>query len=93
MYVGCRAAVPGLGYEYVPSSPQAPYIRAHTHVSDVWGHRPATVRRAGRKRCARFESSEALAEQLAVARSAVELHGTWMLRQGVACIGAPQSTY
>ena len=33
-----------------------------------------SVRRAGRKRGARFESSEALAEQLAVARSAVELH-------------------
>eukprot|EP00964_Phaeocystis_antarctica_P055627 scaffold32731_cov65-Phaeocystis_antarctica.AAC.1 len=38
------------------------------------GHHPATVRRAGRKRGARFESAEALAEQLAVARSAVELH-------------------
>ena len=37
------------------------------------GHRPATVRRAGRKRGARFESTEALAEQPAVARSAVEL--------------------
>eukprot|EP00964_Phaeocystis_antarctica_P011316 scaffold6243_cov70-Phaeocystis_antarctica.AAC.1 len=33
------------------------------------GHHPATVRRAGRKRGARFESSEALTE-----RSAVELH-------------------
>eukprot|EP00964_Phaeocystis_antarctica_P023786 scaffold13303_cov70-Phaeocystis_antarctica.AAC.13 len=40
----------------------------------MFGHRPATVRRAGRKRHARFESSEALAEQPAVARSAVELH-------------------
>ena len=39
------------------------------------GHHLATVRRAGRKRGARFESSEALAEQPAVARSAVELHG------------------
>eukprot|EP00964_Phaeocystis_antarctica_P053196 scaffold31192_cov67-Phaeocystis_antarctica.AAC.6 len=38
------------------------------------GHHPATVRRAGRKRGARFESAEALAEQPAVARSAVELH-------------------
>eukprot|EP00964_Phaeocystis_antarctica_P059308 scaffold35208_cov34-Phaeocystis_antarctica.AAC.4 len=37
------------------------------------GHHPATVRRAGRKRGARFESSEALAEQPAVARSAVGL--------------------
>ena len=39
------------------------------------GHHLATVRRAGRKRGARFESSEALAEQPAVVRSAVELHG------------------
>ena len=39
------------------------------------GHHLATVRRAGRKRGARFESSEALAEQSAVARSAVEMHG------------------
>ena len=38
------------------------------------GHHLATVRRAGRKRGARFESTEALAEQPAVARSAVELH-------------------
>eukprot|EP00964_Phaeocystis_antarctica_P027288 scaffold15380_cov79-Phaeocystis_antarctica.AAC.3 len=38
------------------------------------GHHPATVRRAGSKRGARFESCEALAEQPAVARSAVELH-------------------
>jgi len=38
------------------------------------GHHLATVRRAGRKRGARFESSEALAEQPTVARSAVELH-------------------
>eukprot|EP00964_Phaeocystis_antarctica_P139719 scaffold104541_cov64-Phaeocystis_antarctica.AAC.1 len=39
------------------------------------GHHPATVRRAGRKRGARFESAEALAEQQpAVARTAVELH-------------------
>ena len=36
------------------------------------GHHPATVRRAGRKRGARFESTEALAEQ--PVRSAVELH-------------------
>eukprot|EP00964_Phaeocystis_antarctica_P071827 scaffold43870_cov66-Phaeocystis_antarctica.AAC.1 len=40
----------------------------------MFGHRPATVRLAGRKRHARFESSEALAEQPAVARIAVELH-------------------
>ena len=38
------------------------------------GHHPTTVQRAGCKRHARFESSEALAEQPAVARSAVELH-------------------
>ena len=42
----------------------------------MFGHRPATVRLAGRKRHARLESSEALTELLqpAVARSAVELH-------------------
>ena len=39
------------------------------------GHHLATVRRAGRKRGAKFESSEALAELPAVARTAVELHG------------------
>ena len=41
------------------------------------GHHPAAVRGglwAQRKRGARFESSEALAEQSAVVRSAVELH-------------------
>ena len=38
------------------------------------GHHLVTVRRAGRKRGARFESTEALAEQPTVARSAVELH-------------------
>ena len=43
-----------------------------THMS---GHHLATVRRAGRKRGARFESTEALAEQPAVARRlAVEFH-------------------
>ena len=47
--------------------------RAHTS-SHMSGHHLATVRRAGRKRGARFESSEALAEQPAVVRSAVELH-------------------
>ena len=50
----------------VPGSP-------HTS-SHMSGHHLATVRRAGRKRGARFESSEALAEQSAVVRSAVELH-------------------
>ena len=43
--------------------------------SHTSGHHLATVRRAGRKRGARFESSEALAEQPAVRRSAVEMHG------------------
>ena len=43
--------------------------------SHTSGHHLATVRRAGRKRGARFESSEALAEQPAVVRTAVELHG------------------
>jgi hypothetical protein len=51
----------------VPSSP-------HTS-SHMSGHHPATVRLAGRKRHARFESSEALAELPAVAPTAVELHG------------------
>jgi hypothetical protein len=41
----------------------------------MFGHHPATVRLAGRKRHARFERSEALAELPAVARTAVELHG------------------
>eukprot|EP00964_Phaeocystis_antarctica_P060071 scaffold35780_cov61-Phaeocystis_antarctica.AAC.7 len=50
----------------VPGSP-------HTS-SHMSGHHPATVRRAERKRGARFQSSEALAEQPAVMRSAVELH-------------------
>ena len=48
-----------------------------THVRASLGHHLATVRRAGRKRGARFESSEALAEQPAVVRrkrTAVELH-------------------
>ena len=49
------------------SSPQT-----SSHMS---GHHPATVRLAERKRHARFESSEALAELPAVARTAVELHG------------------
>ena len=42
------------------------------------GHHPATVRRAGRKRGARFESSEALAEQPAVVRSAMERQMTFL---------------
>ena len=49
--------------------PGSPHTSAY-----MSGHHPATVRRAGRKRGAIFESSEALAEQPAVARSAVELH-------------------
>ena len=53
----------------VPSSP-------HTS-SRVFGYQPGTlcVRLAWRKRHARFESSGALAELPAVARTAVELHG------------------
>jgi len=56
-----------LFFTNLPSSP-------HTS-SHMFGHHPATVRLAGRKRHARFESSEALAELPAVARTAVELHG------------------
>ena len=41
----------------------------------MFGHHLAPMRLAGRKRHARFESSEALAEQPAVAHTAVELHG------------------
>jgi hypothetical protein len=58
---------PSFFFTNVPSSP-------HTS-SYMFGHHPATVRLAGRKRRARLESSEALAEQPAVARTAVELHG------------------
>ena len=50
--------------------PSSPHTSSH-----MSGHHPATVRLAGRKRHARFESSEALAELPAVARTAVELHG------------------
>ena len=57
------------------------------------GHHPATVRLAGRKRHARFESSEALAELPAVARTAVELHGCCARVQGGACSGAPRSQH
>eukprot|EP00964_Phaeocystis_antarctica_P153648 scaffold122006_cov63-Phaeocystis_antarctica.AAC.2 len=59
----------------------------------MFGHHPATVRLAGRKRYARLESSEALAEKPVVARSAVELHDCCASLQGVACRGAPPSTY
>jgi hypothetical protein len=41
----------------------------------MFGHHPATVRLAGRKRHASVESSEGLAELPAVACTAVELHG------------------
>ena len=50
--------------------PSSPHTRSH-----MSGHHPATVRLAGRKRHARLESSEALAELPVVARTAVELHG------------------
>jgi hypothetical protein len=63
----------------------------------MFGHASplATVRLAGCmlacKRHAKFESSEALAEQ--PAGSGVHSRGAaWMLRQGVACRGAPQPT-
>ena len=50
-------------------------VPGSSHTSSYMsGHHLATVRRAGRKRGARFESTEALAEQSAVRRSAVELH-------------------
>jgi len=54
---------------FLTKVPGSPHTSSH-----MFGHHPATVRRAGRKRGARFESSEALAEQPAVVRSAVELH-------------------
>jgi len=65
-YGGCFLRI-HFFFTNVPSSP-------HTS-SHMSGHHPATVRLAGRKRHARFESSEALAELPAVARTAVELHG------------------
>ena len=52
------------------SPSRAHKVRADTRV----GNHPATVRLAGRKRHARFESSEALTHLPAVARTAVELH-------------------
>ena len=55
---------------FLRTCPQLPHTSSH-----MSGHHLATVRRAGRKRGARFESSEALAEQPAVVCSAVELHG------------------
>ena len=67
----CRApaAAPSLE-EVCTNLPSSPHTSSH-----MFGHHPATVRLAWRKRHARFESSEALAEQPAVARTAVELHG------------------
>jgi len=55
---------------FLRTCPQLPHMSSH-----MSGHHPATVRRAGRKRGARFESSEALAELPVVERTAVELHG------------------
>ena len=57
--------------------------------SHMFGHHPATVRLARRKRYARLESSEALAEKPAVARTALELHTCCASLQGVTCRGAP----
>ena len=45
--------------------PSSPHTSSH-----MSGHHPATMRLAGRKRHARFEISEALAELPAVARTA-----------------------
>ena len=55
---------------YFSNLPSSPHTSSH-----MFSHHAATVRLAGRKRHARFESSEALAELPAVARTAVELHG------------------
>ena len=64
-----------------------------THVRASLGHHLATVRRAGRKRGARFESTEALAE-LRAAGSGAQCRGVAsMLRQGVARCGARPTTY
>ena len=63
-------------------------LRSRAHTSSLMlGHHPATVWLAWRKRHTRFESSEALAEQPAV--GAHSGGAAWMLRQGVACCGAP----
>jgi hypothetical protein len=67
IYKGCVFSEPAF---FLRTCPQLPHMSSH-----MSGHHPATVRRAGRKRGARFESSEALAELPAVARTAVELHG------------------
>ena len=66
---------PRFFYERATGSPPIRALTRHT-CPGITSHL-ATVRRAGGatpKRGARFESSEALAEQPAVARSAVELH-------------------
>ena len=59
-----------MSHLFFTNAPSSPHTSSH-----MSGHHPATVRLAGRKRHARFESSEALAELPAVARTAVELHG------------------
>ena len=61
----------------------APYTSSH-----MFGHHPATVRLAGRKRHARFENSEALA-----VRRTLPWRAARVLNQGIACRGAPPSTY
>eukprot|EP00964_Phaeocystis_antarctica_P026159 scaffold14717_cov69-Phaeocystis_antarctica.AAC.1 len=66
----------------------APYELTHVRASPG-----DCVRRAGRKRGASFESSEALAEQPAVARSGQCRGAASMLSQGVARCGARPSTY
>ena len=74
-YLGGVFAEPSL---FLQTSQLAPHrTRELRHVRASPGH-PGTVRLAGRKRHARFESSGALAEQRqqpAVESTAVELHG------------------
>ena len=76
------------------SSPHVSSTSSHVTVTHMSGHHRATVRLAGRKRHVRFESSEALAVESRAAGSGAHSRGAaWMLRQGVACRGAPLSTY
>ena len=68
------------------------YVEYEVTSSHMFRHHPATVRLAGRKRHARLESSEPLAELPAVARTAVELHGC-CARVSLAAAQAPQPTH
>ena len=68
-------------------------VRAHTS-SHIFKHHPATVRLAGRKQHARFESSdEAVGGLPSVVRTAVGLHAAWLLRQDVASLQQRSSAY